>query len=127
MKKQLLLVLVAIVFILSIVSPSAANASGSYLGLGDNWSARFDPPHTSKSKYHVHVYNGKAQKGAINMDGTKHDGKDLSKVPKKVQKKLKDSEKYKKHSKKSIAFEGKKRRTAAKEWLTSWFKYIVIS
>lgn len=31
------------------------------------------------------------------MDGSKHDGKDLSKVPNKVQKKLKSSSKYKQY------------------------------
>ncbi|EBF6201846.1 hypothetical protein FIV71_14390 [Listeria monocytogenes] len=126
MLKKFVLV-VAFVFAFSIFTPSGVSASGSYLGLGDNWSARFDPPHTAKGKYHVHVYEGKAQKGAVNMDGSSHDGKNLSKVPKKVQKKLKSSQKYKNHEKKSIKFEGQKRRTSFVTWLKSWTKYVVIS
>ncbi|WP_128080318.1 hypothetical protein [Listeria fleischmannii] len=88
MMKKIFLLVLSVIFALSIIAPLDANASGSYLGLGDDWSARFDPPHTSKGKYHVHVYKGKSQKGAINMDGTKHDGKNLSKVPKKSSEKL---------------------------------------
>ncbi|MBC2140571.1 hypothetical protein [Listeria innocua] len=110
MIKKLLLAFV-FVFIFSIVIPSETNASGSYLRIGDNWIARFDPPHEAKGKYHIHIYERKVQKGAINMDGTNHGGRNLAKVPKKVQKRLKRSTKYKQHAKKSIKFERKKRRS----------------
>ncbi|MBC2262505.1 hypothetical protein HCB45_13030 [Listeria sp. FSL L7-0091] len=109
MIKKLLLVFL-LVFVFSIVVPSGTSAFGSYLRLGNNWNARFDPPHEAKGKYHIHIYERKTQKGATNMDGTNHGGRNLAKIPKKVQKRLKNSTKYKKHAKKSIKFERKKRR-----------------
>ncbi|EBF5152520.1 hypothetical protein FH008_15480 [Listeria monocytogenes] len=108
MIKKLLFAFV-LVLVFSMVTPSVANASGSYLRLGDNWSARFDPPHQAKGKYHIHIYDRKIQKGAVNMDGTNHGGRNLAEIPKKVQKRLKRSTKYKQHAKKSREFERKKR------------------
>lgn len=47
MLKKFVLV-ITFVFAFSIFTSSGLSAAGSYWGLGDNWSASFDSPHTAK-------------------------------------------------------------------------------
>ena len=66
------------------------------------WTYRVDKPSSDNAKPHVHVDNNKKNiHGVENVDGTPSHGKTLdgSKVPKDVQKKVKDSKDYKKGQK----------------------------
>ena len=69
---------------------------------GKGWTYRVDKPSSDNAKPHVHVDNNKKNiHGVENVDGTPSHGKTLdgSKVPKDVQKKVKDSKDYKKGQK----------------------------
>ncbi|PLT38322.1 hypothetical protein CUU65_07765 [Bacillus safensis] len=95
---KILLTVLTAILMFSIFSPNMAEAASSaHVDLGGGWDARIDRPHDTKTgKWHGHVYDNKGKQiGAENVDGTKHDGKDFKKVPKKKLEKLKKSKKWK--------------------------------
>lgn len=63
---------------------------------------------------------GNQEIGSINMDGSKHDGKTLSKVPKKIVDKIKNSKDWANHKKKQTNLDKKKAeaRKANINWLS---------
>lgn len=80
----------------------ATRGYGQTHDLGKGWTYRVDKPSSDNAKPHVHVdNNSKNIHGVENVDGTPSHGKTLdgSKVPKDVQKKVKDSKDYKKGQK----------------------------
>lgn len=77
-------------------------SSGKWINIDKNWRYRVDGPHTGvdTAKYHVHVegkIGNKKIESAEGVDGTVSHKKTMDKsgVPKWVQKKIKDSKKYK--------------------------------
>ncbi|PJZ28320.1 hypothetical protein [Leptospira kmetyi] len=65
-----------------------ANSRGDKT-LGGGYSATKHKPHTSKGEYHLHIYSGNNQIGAINKSGTTHDAFHGSQIPKSLIPKLK--------------------------------------
>lgn len=90
--------------------PTTITAGGKWVDLGSGWKIRLDSPHNSvNNKWHVHVENSNGSvKATENVDGTKHDGQNLDKLPKKVREKARKSKTYKKGK------ENQKKTTAAK-------------
>lgn len=81
---------------LTVMTVSASAAHSVNVNLGSGWRARIDGPlNAHQGKFHGHVYHGNKQIGAENVDGTKHDGRSFSSVPKKKVAKLKGSAKWK--------------------------------
>lgn len=84
-------------------TPKTAEASKRvWVTLNSGHKAGFDKPHDPKTgHWHVHVFNKAGKEiGAENMNGTKHDGENLTKVPNSVVKKLKGTAEYGKFKKK---------------------------
>lgn len=78
--------------------PTTISAGGRWVDLGSGWKIRLDPPvNTVSNKWHVHVENSNGSiKASENVDGTKHDGGTLDKLPKKIREKARKSKTYKK-------------------------------
>ncbi len=78
--------------------PLTINAGGRWVDLGSGWKIRLDPPlNSANNKWHVHVENSNGSiKATENVDGTKHDGQTLDKLPKKIREKARKSKTYKK-------------------------------
>ncbi len=94
--KKILLCLLVLLCLFGAM-PISVNASGKWTDLGSGWRIRLDEPHDggAHGKWHVHVENKNGSiKAAENVDGTKHDGKTLDSVPKKVRDKARKSKTY---------------------------------
>lgn len=116
-----LVIMMTIVFNFAVfstaMSQSAQAAGRDWVDLGKGYKAGFDEPHDKKTgKWHVHVYKGKKEIAAENMDGTKHDGKHLSDAPKSVVKKLKSTAKWKKYKKKENQLSEARKQVHKKSW-----------
>ncbi|XDD52184.1 hypothetical protein AB3N59_19705 [Leptospira sp. WS92.C1] len=64
-----------------------ANSRGDK-ALGGGYSATKHKPHTPKGEYHLHIYSGNNQIGAINKSGTTHDTFHGNQIPKSLIPKL---------------------------------------
>ena len=72
---------------------------GETHNLGKGWTYRVDRPSAANAKPHIHIDHERNNiHGVENVDGTASHGKTFndSKIPKKVQKKVKESKDYKK-------------------------------
>ena len=92
------LVYLMLLLCLCVTLPTTISAGGRWVDLGSGWKIRLDSPHNSvNNKWHVHVENNNGSvKATENVDGTKHDGQNLDKLPKKVREKARSSKTYKK-------------------------------
>ena len=95
--KKIFILLIVLLLLVEIL-PIRANAGGKWTNLDSNWKIRLDPPAPGDgNKWHVHVENNDGSiKGTENVDGTKHDGDQLKKIPKKIKEKARNSKTYKK-------------------------------
>lgn len=112
LKKMKKFLIFTMVFVLSFACISTATtkpasaAAREWVDLGSGYKAGFDEPHDKKTgKWHVHIYNGSKEIASENMDGTKHDGSNLSDAPNSAVKKVKATSQWEKYKKKQTALE----------------------
>ncbi len=129
--KKVLICLLALICLLGLI-PATISAGGQWHDLGDGWKIRLDQPAPGDgNKWHVHVQNKNgSQKATENVDGSKHDGDNLDKLPKKVRDKARSSKDYKKgkemQKKTNAAKTEMKRRKINWNNVASWALVVVV-